>query len=158
MQGLWNVQMTFPELEENRFPLASNIDQDKLLLTDGKNCHRFEQLEEDVSKSPEWSELFNEKLPNEYLNENLYDWLRDETDTHDFDLLQMSDVATYVHIATWHGMKLEFPVSEEHFKWCQVSSDEFVYEWLAASPEFWQLGVNKILSLLDEAFDVVFER
>ena len=156
MQGLWNSPLTFPELEENRFPLATRIDQDKLLLTDGKNCHRFEQLEEDVSKSPEWSELFNEKLPNEYLNENLYDWLRDETDTHDYDLLQMSDVATYVHIATWHGMKLEFPVSEEHFKWCQVSSDEFVYEWLAASPEFWQLGVNKILSLLDEAFDVVF--
>ena len=69
----------------------------------------------------------------------------------------MSDVATYVHIATYHGMKLEFPVSEDHFKWCQVSSDEFTYEWLAASPEFWQLGVNKILTLLDEAHDVVFE-
>ena len=87
MQGLWNSTLTFPELEPTRFPLATNIDQDKLLLTDGKNCHRFEQLEEDVSKSPEWSELFNEKLPNEYLNENLYDWLRDETDTHDYDLL-----------------------------------------------------------------------
>jgi hypothetical protein len=68
----------------------------------------------------------------------------------------MSDVATYVHIASYHGMKLEFPVNEDHFKWCQVSSDEFTYEWLAASPEFWQLGANKILGLLDEAHDIVF--
>ena len=50
-------------------------------VTDGKNCPRFKQLEEDVSKSPEWNTLFLDKLPNEYLNENLYDWLREETDT-----------------------------------------------------------------------------
>ena len=69
----------------------------------------------------------------------------------------MSDVATYVHIATYHGMKLNFPVNWDHFKWCQVSSDEFVYEWLAASPEFWKLGVNRILTLLDEALSVTFD-
>ena len=61
--------------------------------------------------------MFNEKIPN-LLNENLYDWLREETGFHDYDLLAMSDVATYVNIAKWHGMELNFPVSDEHNKWC----------------------------------------
>ena len=63
MQGLWDSPLTFPELEPDRFPMASNIDKDRLILTDGRNCHRFEQVEADIKKSPEWSELFNEKLP-----------------------------------------------------------------------------------------------
>ena len=73
--------MTFPELSPTSFSILSNVDEDRLLLTDGKNCPRFKQLEEDVSKSPEWNTLFLDKLPNEYLNENLYDWLREETDS-----------------------------------------------------------------------------
>ena len=80
MQGLWDKPLTFPELSDE-FHLATGIDQDRLVLTSGSNCKRFEQLEHDISKSPEWNELFNEKLPNEYLNENLYDWLREETDS-----------------------------------------------------------------------------
>ena len=80
-------------------------------------------------------------MPNEYLNDNLYDWLREVTGYEDYDLLAMSDVATYVNIATYHGMELTFPVSDVHNQWCQVSSDQFTYDWLAASPEMWQLAM-----------------
>ena len=82
--------------------------------------------------------------------------MREETGTEDFDILEMREVAAYVHTATYHGMELAFPVSEEHYKWCMFA-DEITADRLAASPEYWQLGINKILSLLDEAVDVVFE-
>ena len=42
MQGLWDKPLSFPDLDLNNFPLAVNIDENRLLLTDGKNCHRFE--------------------------------------------------------------------------------------------------------------------
>ena len=45
----------------------------------------------------------------------------------------MSDVATYVYTANYHGMELKFPVSDEHNNWSSVSADQFVYEWLDAS-------------------------
>ena len=98
--------------------MITRVDEDKLILTDGKNCKRFKQVEHSVSNSQEWQTMFNEKMPNEYLNENLYDWLREETGFYDYDLLLMSDVGTYVNIAKWHGMELSFPVSDEHNKWC----------------------------------------
>mmetsp|Transcript_7157 Transcript_7157/g.9977 ORF Transcript_7157/g.9977 Transcript_7157/m.9977 type:complete len:283 (-) Transcript_7157:122-970(-) len=97
-------------------------------------------------------------MPEEYLNDNLYDWLREETGLYDYDLLQMSDVATYVNIAHYHGMELQFPVSEEHNKWAKVSSDQFTYEWLAASEEIWQLAMQKMLRLLHESVDIVFNK
>ena len=53
-------------------------------------------------------------------------------------------------------MKLQFPVSEEIFKWSAASADQFVYEWLAASPELWQLATQTILTLIKEAVDVTF--
>ncbi len=100
--------------------------------------------------------LFYEKLPDEYLNENLYDWLREETGYWNYDLLQMSDVATYVNIAKFHNIELGFPVSDEHNKWCQVASDQFTYAWLGGSEELWRLSMQKMLTLLTEAIDVVF--
>lgn len=62
-------------------------------------------------------------MPEEYLNSNLYDWLRKETGYTEFDLLEMSDLATYVWTAAYHGIELKFPLSQDHVKWCQVSSD-----------------------------------
>ena len=62
-------------------------------------------------------------MPDKYLNENLYWWLKDVTGYYSYDLEQMSDVGTYVNIARYHGIKLKFDVDDEHFKWTQVSSD-----------------------------------
>ena len=67
--------------------------------------------------SDQWETLFNMKMPDEHLNDNLYDWLREQTGYTDYDLQQMSDVATYVNIAHYHGIELKFPVSDEHMKW-----------------------------------------
>lgn len=96
-------------------------------------------------------------MPNLYLNDNVYDWLRSETDSDDFDLMAMSDLATYVYTATYGGLELEFPVSEEQAKWCSTAADQFVYEWLAASDEMWMLSMQKMLTLLKESVEVVFE-
>lgn len=80
-------------------------------------------------------------MPDQYLNDNLYDWLREVTGYTDYDVKAMSDVATYVWDAKYHDIELKFPVSEEHFAWCEVSSDQYTYDWLAASPEMWQLAM-----------------
>lgn len=79
-------------------------------------------------------------MPERHLNGGLYDWLRAETGYTDYDLMQMSDVGTYVNIANYHGMELKFPMTEDHVKWSQVSSDQFTYDWFASSPEFSQLA------------------
>ena len=52
------------------------MDQDKLILTDDENCPRYKQVDDAVAASAEWTELFNDKMPSEYLNANLYLWLR----------------------------------------------------------------------------------
>ena len=57
-------------------------------------------------------------MPDQYLNDNLYDWLREVTGYTNYDVKAMSDVATYVWDAKYHGIELKFPVSEEHFNWC----------------------------------------
>lgn len=129
--------MTFPELEPERYPLVIDVDQDRLILTNESNCERFEQLEDVVTSSDEWQTLFNELMPEEYLNENLYDWLKAETGYSDFDLQEMSDLATYVYTANYHGMSLEFGITEEDSKWCEAAADQWVYDWLAASDEMW---------------------
>ena len=62
-------------------------------------------------------------MPNKYLIYNLYLWLQSETGYYDYDLMEMSDLATYVNIADYHGIALKFPVSDEQYKWTRVSSD-----------------------------------
>ena len=37
-----------------------------------------------------------------------------------------------------------------------MSSDQFTYDWLAADPEFWMLAMQKMLTLLSESVDVIF--
>jgi len=66
-------------------------------------------------------------MPDEYLTYNLYLWLQSETGYYDYDLMQMSDLATYVNIAIYHGMRLDFPISTTHYRWTRVSSDQFTY-------------------------------
>lgn len=100
--------------------------------------------------------MFEEKMPS-YLNPNLYNFLREQKpDWKDFDLLEMSDVGTYVYTATVQGLELEFPVSEELLKWSAASAAQFTYEWLGASPQLWQLSMQKMLTLLIEAGDYYF--
>lgn len=77
LQGLFSTDMTFPELEADKYPLVVGVNQDTLILTDGKNCPRFKQIEAVVSESEEWKNLFENVMPNDYLNENVYDWLRE---------------------------------------------------------------------------------
>ena len=92
----------------------------------------------------------------EILQPAVYDWLTKETSL-DLDLLKMSDVATYVHIARYHDMKLKFEVTDEHFRWCQAASDQFTYEWFGATPEYWYLANRQQLEILSELVDVVFD-
>ena len=72
-------------------------------------------------------------------------------------MYEESDIATYVWDAHYHDMKLKFEVSDDHFKWCQVASDQFTYLWLGASPEMWYLSTQRQLTLLNELVDVVFD-
>lgn len=58
------------------YPLITGVDSDKLILTDSSNCDRFAQIEDDVAVSPEWTDLFERKMP-AYLNPNLYDYLKE---------------------------------------------------------------------------------
>lgn len=68
----------------------------------------------------------------------------------------MSDLATYVFTATYGGLELTFPVTDEHLKWSSAAADQFVYEWLAASPELWMLSMQPMLNLIKESLNVVF--
>lgn len=114
-----------------------NVDKNMLILTDGSNCKRFLQLEEDIKISTEWTEMFETKLP-AYLNPNVYDYFKaQEPDMAAYSLKTLSDVAVYVHSAIYQGKKLEFEVSEDILKWSQVGADQWTYAWLAASPELW---------------------
>ena len=79
--------------------MVIGVDNDKLILTDSANCEKFQEVEDSIEVSDEWVSLFYEHLPDEYLNDNLYDWLRSETGYTEYDLMQMSDVATYVFTA-----------------------------------------------------------
>ncbi len=65
----------------------TRADEDKLILTDGRNCEKFKKIEAAISKGKEWNTLFNEKLPKEYLNCKVYDWLKEETGYADYDLM-----------------------------------------------------------------------
>lgn len=154
---MYQTELTFPELQKDKYPLVTDVDSDRLILTDSSNCSRFAQIEDDVAVSPEWTGLFNQKMP-VYLNPNLYDFLKEqEPDWTDYDLTEMSDVSTYVFTATVQGMELEFPVDDDTLKWCEASSDQFTYDWLAATPELWQLSMQKMLTLLIEAGEVIFD-
>ena len=62
----------------------------------------------------------------------------------------MSDVATYITWADYHDIDLKFAVSDEELKWCYAAADQFLYEWFVASDEFWKLGSNEMLKLIDE--------
>ena len=110
-------------------------------MTESVNCQKYAELSNAVDNSFEWSNLFNNKMGN-LLEDHLYKKLRTETGYTDYDLMQMSDVSTYITWANYHGIELKFPVSEEDLKWCQVASDQFLYEWFVASDEFWRLGSN----------------
>ena len=125
-------------------------------MIDESVCPRFKQIEADISKSEQWTTMFETKMGKERLQPKLYDWLTEKTG-EDLDLLKMSDVATYVNIAKYHDMKLTFDVDDEHFKWTRAASDQFVYEWFAASEEIWMLAAREQLSLLSELVDVVFD-
>ena len=101
-------------------------------MIDEDVCPRFKQLEADITKSEEWTTMFETKMGKDLLQPKLYNWLTEKTG-EDLDLMKMSDVATYVNIAHYHDMKLTFDVDEEHYKWTRASSDQFVYQWFAAS-------------------------
>ena len=105
-------------------------------MIDSKVCDRFEEVEDDVAASDEWKSLYETKMGEDRLKPYVYDWLTEESG-EDGDLLKMSDVATYVHLARYHDMKLKFEVNEEHFNWCQAASDQFTYKWFGATSEYW---------------------
>lgn len=132
--------MSFPNLDPTNYPVIINTDQDKLILINDKNCKRFEQIEDDVAESEEWKKLYEETMGKELLPANLYDWLKENTDEDKDDLLTLSDIATYVHLATYHNIRLKFDVEPDHFKWAQVASDQFTYKWFGATPELWYLS------------------
>ena len=106
-----------------------------------------------MSKSKEWDEVLNGKMA-ELLDTNLYRKLRGETGYTDYDRMEMSDVATYISWAEYHGIELKFPVSEKDLKWCLASADQFLYEWFVASDEFWRLGSNEMLKLINELIEI----
>ena len=106
-----------------------------------------------MSKSKEWDEVLNGKMA-ELLDTNLYRKLREETGYTDYDRMEMSDVATYISWAEYHGIELKFPVSEKDLKWCLASADQFLYEWFVASDEFWRLGSNEMLKLINELIEI----
>ena len=85
-------------------------------MTESSNCQRYDELQESVDNSSEWTDLFNVKM-GQKLETNLYTYLRAETGYTDYDLTQMSDVATYVMWANYHGIDLSFPLSEDDLKW-----------------------------------------
>ena len=66
-------------------------------------------------------------------------------------------MATYVYWAHYADIELIFDVDEQHYEWCQVSSDQSTYDWFDATDEFWHLGSNQMLQLLNEIGGVVFE-
>ena len=156
LQGLWGTATTWPALDPETYPVVRDVNEDKLIVISSHNCERFKQVEDDVAASEEWKSLFETKMGKDLLRPNVYDWLTEKTG-EDLDLLKMSDVATYVHLARYHGMELTFEVSEEHFKWCQAASDQFTYEWFGATEELWQLASRQQLKLLSELIDVVFD-
>ena len=116
-----------------------NVDGNQLILVDSSNCQRYKQIEDDVEFSDEWTTFFNVNMGEDNLEPNVYDWLIAATKLNR-DLYEESDIATYVWDAHYHDMKLKFEVSDDHFKWCQVASDQFTYLWLGASPEMWYLS------------------
>ena len=120
----------------------TDVDGDKLILTEGSNCKRFQQIEDDVEFSDEWTTLFNVKLGENLLEPDVYDWLIAVTKLNR-TLYEESDIATYVWDAHYHDMKLRFDVSDEHQKWCQVASDQFTYKSFGATPEYWYLATQR---------------
>ena len=81
--------------------------------------------------------------------------MRTETGYTDYDLTQMSDVATYIMWANYHGIDLNFPLSENDLKWCQAAYEQFLYEIGSASEEFGYLASNEMLKMIHQLIDVV---
>lgn len=42
LQGLFEAELTFPSLDPSQFPLITQVNEDKLILTDGDNCERMD--------------------------------------------------------------------------------------------------------------------
>ena len=68
---------------------------------------------------------------------------------------QMSDVATYIMWADYHGIELNFPLSDDALKWCRASYEQFLYQIGSASEEFGYLASNDMLKMISELIDVV---
>ena len=66
----------------------------------------------------------------------------------------MSDVATYISWAQYHGIELNIEVTDEQSKWCYAASDQFLYEWFEASDDYWKLSSNQLLKLIDEVIEI----
>ena len=91
----------------------------------------------------------------ESLNPNLYSALKkEEPGFSDYDLQDMSDVATYISWAQYHGIELNIEVTDEQSKWCYAASDQFLYEWFEASDDYWKLSSNQLLKLIDEVIEI----
>ena len=103
LQGIFGTELTYPELQQSVYPV-NNFSTDRLILTESSNCQRYAGLQSDVTNSPEWANLFNVMMP-EKLEPNLYSSLRQEEPSFsDYGVQEMSDVATYISWAQYHGI------------------------------------------------------
>ena len=103
LQGIFGTELTYPELQQSVYPV-NNFATDRLILTESSNCQRYAGLQSDVTNSPEWANLFNVMMP-EKLEPNLYSSLRQEEPSFsDYGVQEMSDVATYISWAQYHGI------------------------------------------------------
>ena len=98
-----------------------------------------------------------EKLGENLLETNVYSWLREVAESEDADLKLLNNMCTYVMDTAINNIKLKFDVSEDHYKWCWVATDVWIYSQFAATPEYWYLGAKRQLMLLNELVDVVFD-
>ena len=87
---------------------------------------------------------------------NVYNWLDETIGEHSFE--ESGQICTYIWNARYNDKELKFDVTDEHFKWCQVTFEQQItYGHYYATPEFWYLLAKQELTLLDELVDVVFD-
>ena len=95
LQGLFDTELTFPDLEPESYPLV--YEQDGLLYVNSWSCRRMQGLNEDIQFSDEWREFFYDEA-GRLLDDKLYGWLIAETGLNR-DLYEESDMAKYVYLA-----------------------------------------------------------
>ena len=153
LDGLFAKPLAFPDIDPDYKLNVVPMDDDFILYNVAKNCHRLDQIIDDVNAQSATKAMLA-RLDSD-LEGSLFPELRQITNMTDATTKDMHNVCNYLNWAKASDLTLNLTLTETQMNQCSVSYQRKVYAKFGATKELTYQPMVEFLEALEELSRVV---